>query len=677
MSLLFSQPWMLLGLMAAALPLLVYRFLRPKPLPRPFGPMAFVLSSLQRTTSLWRLRRLLIYILRALLVLALALALARPWLDKGATAAAALQGEAATALVLDASFSMRYADGKQAFEVAKSRALEVVEALSEAEAFTVVLCDGRHTPTPPLSHEKAFWRRYLQEARPSFLPAVLNNCMETAVQLLQQNPMEAKRLVVVSDFARHTLHMSVPPPQLRDANGDMRLPWVVLHAVHEGQKPPQNRALLSLEAEGAEEGGRFAFVATVQNFGPVPQKDVELELRVNGQNVARGLVDLAAYGSARKTLSAPLAPNIGHEVEIRLAGDALPEDDAQTLWLRPRGELRVLLIDGAPSADRQADEAYFVELALAQLPQARVVLRDSQAAWRENLSHYSVVFMLNTPPPPKEATTALKAFVEAGGGLWVSLGDNLQLEAWNQAMAAFLPRPLRWLKGTSAKISPPQSPHPVLQPFIGEGLEGLLAARFSRYALLEAHAEEAKPMEVLLRLDEGAPLLVAHALGRGQVLTYASSADRDWNDLPLRTAFLPLIQRSAQWLSNSLLDKEVPTTTVGQTIRLPSPQSTYIGPNGEEVEPEPDGADYVQLGPLSAPGLWWPKGRGEQAVPVWAKPLVQESDLALLEMDEVRAWFGNPHIAEAGGERRRPLWTVLLFLGFVVFCAELWLLVKP
>ena len=683
MSLLFSQPWMLAGLLAAALPLLVHLLFRPKPRPLRFGPMAFVLQSLQRSASLWRLRQLLVYVLRTLLVLALALAFARPWLGSNTAASAASQGEAATALVLDASFSMRYASGKQtAFETARSQALEFMDGLLETEPLTLVLCDGTQAPSPPLSYDKAFWRRKLQEARPSFLASNLNGCMETALQLLQQSPLPAKRLAVFSDFARHALHLGLPPPQLRDEEGEAHLPQVVLSPTYEGSQAPQNRALVALEAEGAGEAGLFHFVATAQNFGQRPHKDVELQLRIGGQLLAKAFVDLPAHGSARKALSAKLAPNAGHEVEVRMAADGLPEDDAQSLWLRLHRESALLLIDGAPAADRQAGAAYFVELALAQLP-SRVVVRDSQAAWKEDFTPYGAVFLLNVAPPPAQGVAALKAYVESGGGLWLSLGDNAKpLEAFSQAMGELLPRPLRWLKGTAqgtqappafARPSHVEAMHPVLQPFIGEGLEGLLSTRFFKHVLLEAHAEAARPMEVLLRLDDGAPLLTAHSLGKGQVLTFASTADREWNDLPLRTAFVPLMQRSAQWLAGNLQAEAVPSVRVGQSVRLPAPQPTYVGPHGEEAAAEPDGGGHIWVGPFNAPGLWWPQGAAEGAMPLLARPLVEESDLSLLDMAEVAAWFGSPQQADSGATRQRPLWTPLLLLGVLVFGVEMWL----
>ena len=47
----FGQPWLLLGAMAALIPLAVHLFDRRKPRPHPFAAIAFVLRSQRRTAS--------------------------------------------------------------------------------------------------------------------------------------------------------------------------------------------------------------------------------------------------------------------------------------------------------------------------------------------------------------------------------------------------------------------------------------------------------------------------------------------------------------------------------------------------------------------------------------------------------------------------------------------------
>ena len=112
----FGNPWMLWGALGALIPLLVHLFDRRRPCPHPFPPMAFVLRSQKRTASRLKLKRLLLYVLRTLILLAIPIALARPELRRDAQAAAVAKGPAATAVILDASLSMRWAKGTSLFE---------------------------------------------------------------------------------------------------------------------------------------------------------------------------------------------------------------------------------------------------------------------------------------------------------------------------------------------------------------------------------------------------------------------------------------------------------------------------------------------------------------------------------------------------------------------------------
>ncbi len=104
----FVHPLLLLGALGALLPLLVHLFDRRRPKPRPFAAIAFVLRSHRRTASRLRLKRLLLYTLRTLLLLAVPVALARPQLLRPASAAVHSQGPAATAVLVDRSLGMRF-----------------------------------------------------------------------------------------------------------------------------------------------------------------------------------------------------------------------------------------------------------------------------------------------------------------------------------------------------------------------------------------------------------------------------------------------------------------------------------------------------------------------------------------------------------------------------------------
>src|SRR5256885_6969514 len=137
----FAHPAYLWGLFAVALPILVHLFNQRRPRPLAFGAIEFVLRSQRQRARRLRLRQILLLALRCLLIGAVAMALARPSIKpKGAQAALAV-GPQATALVLDASLSMRYRVGvKTLFERARQEALAALDRLGPDEPATVGLC---------------------------------------------------------------------------------------------------------------------------------------------------------------------------------------------------------------------------------------------------------------------------------------------------------------------------------------------------------------------------------------------------------------------------------------------------------------------------------------------------------------------------------------------------------
>ena len=108
--------------------------------------------------------------------------------------------------------------------------------------------------------------------------------------------------------------------------------------------------------------------------------------------------------------------------------------------------------------------------------------------------------------------------------------------------------------------------HPLLLPFSsGRSVESLHEARFGRYLLLKPTPRTSgESADIVLSYESGAPALLDRALGRGHVLLFTSSIDRDWNNLPIQPAFLPLMQQAVRYLAHSPLRDTEPPTLIGQ-----------------------------------------------------------------------------------------------------------------
>lgn len=690
----FAHPWLLLGALAALIPVLVHLFDRRRPRPEPFAAISFVLRSQRRTASRLKLRRLLLYVLRTLILLALPVALARPELvrEKAVTAA---HGPAATAIVLDASLSMRYRDGARSlFEVGQDEARAALRELSQEEPATFVRCSADAPAPSSLTFDRRGVRDAIDEAQASYGPADLGYCLELAARALEESPLPGKRLVVISDFAGSSLRLEAPAPMVSGPKGDRVRPEVMLRDVAPGRELP-NRTITEVKVEPAVQVGprTFQYTATVRNYSSQPAKDLEVQLKVGGKVVAKGFVDLAPQGTAQKVLTHRFESTGPQASELALPPDGLVEDDHVPLVVEVPKALRALVVNGAPSTVRYRDEAFFVDAALtAPGSPVRSTLRDFDSALKEDFGSYDVVLLLNVAAPTDDVAARLKAFVEKGGGVFISMGENVDPEAWNQRLGALLPRPLRLVRtsadpampeaeGRASHLSQVLSEHPIFTPFVGRAGEGLTGARFFRYMLLEGATagpgQGARP-DVLAAFEDGAPAMAEARRGAGRVLLFASSVDRDWADLAIRTSFLPLMQRVCAYLGGALEEHEELRARVGQPLQLKPnavpPPAVVLDPSGAEVRGERAQDGALRLRPLALPGVYSRRdGKGE-ATPLFAVTVdPSESDLSRLKPEDLSAHFGEGAVLAAAGmgaEARVPFWTWLIVTAALAFFLE-------
>jgi hypothetical protein len=684
---------MLLGTVAALIPLLIHLFDRRRPRPVPFAAIAFVLRSQRRTASRLKLKRLILYALRTLFLLSIPIALARPEFAHVANAQLA-KGAAATVIIVDTSLAMRWTEGVSLFERAQNEAKAAIAQLLVEEPATLLPCTKTPSVVSPLTFEKGRLRSAVDELTPSFQAVDVNRCLEVAAKALDDAPLSNRRLVVVSALTSSGLRLESTPPVTTGPKGEPLKPEVILRDVATG-KTLHNRAIVGVNAEPAPQVGPRAwqFTFSIRNFSPQAHKDVELSLRVDGVSVAKGFVDIAPDGTTSKTLAYTFSRGGPVLVEGVLTPDALPDDDVRGVVVTVPKDLKALVVNGEPNPLKVKDEAFFIDAALsAPGSPLRAVVRDADAAWREDLSTYDVVFLLNVPAPPPEVTTRLADFVSKGGGVFLSLGNRANdVDAFNNALGPLLPRKLRVVKtamessgidgtgGRAARISQLETSHPVLSPFTGRAREGLVSSRLYRYGLFESVSSG--EVDLLATLDDGAPLLLAMKSGKGRVLTFASTVDRDWSDFPIRTGFLPFTQRAAAWLTGTLDEREAVVARVGEGVVLPvdseRPAASVRSAHGLERIVKRDEANQRGVTEaLPEPGRYDvldAKGAPILSAAFAASLDPAASDTTRHDPDAVATWFGEDVVRMANGEtteKNAPLWTWLLLAAALAFIGE-------
>ncbi len=605
----FLAPSLLLGLAAAVAPWFIHRIGKRRARPRAFAAMELLLRAEREVSARRRLRELLLLALRTLVAAALPLIFARPFTEVRSDLPATAGRTQSAVVVLDDSASLRrleHAGGDPVFTKARGRARSLVEHLApDSDVALVLASEGTAAPVAEPASDHARVLAALDGVTCSARRADFAAALRRASQILTAGAHGERVVYVVTDL-QATGWDGVT------SEGDTGGPAIVLLDVG---SPWENRAVVGLEAEPAPEQGAegVAVVAEVANFSDAPATKLGLTLRLDGADVARGFVDVPAHGRAKKRFLHTLAGGGGaHDAEVEIDHDLFTLDDRRRARVEVSRGLRVLIVDGDPRTVRTEDEAFFLEAALRAGGGGFSItsaLPDEVAP--ASLTDYGAVFLANVARPSPELAQALVRYVENGGGVFISVGDRVDADAWNSRLAAILPQPLGLKRTASASGDPTAPPaegetvdtrpaerlapldrrHPLLASFPAKS-DGLASARFSEFMLL-APVPDAPGRSVVLRFESGAPALVASEVGRGRVLLLTTTVDREWTDLPIRPGFLPLVQESARYLAGAPGSESVASLTVGQRREIglggDDRRVEVVGPNGQStwLTPEP------------------------------------------------------------------------------------------
>ena len=572
----FEAPIALLGLLAAGIPVIAH-LVRRRDLPVVELPTIALLERAHaQSRRRMRLVDLLLLIARIALVTLLAIAVAAPYVE---VRLAYGDGRiASVAIVLDDSMSMARAEGDgRLLDDALARARDAIDSLPPGSEVAVVLAGA-----PP----RLLWARgddldaaeaSLDEVSPSARATALPEAVAMAMRELHGARHEARRLLVLTDGARHSRFEDVAWPE----------GGISVDVVRVGEGSPPNRAVTSAVAvPDPTTPGQASVSIEVRSFG-AGDGPVSVALRRGETVIEESRVELSG-GIARATLHGPLVSEGDPTAAVTIeSDDALATDDARPVLLRPPAALRVLLVDGDPHASRDRDEVGFVARAIEMAPAAgagmayRTIDADTLAS--HELAGYDVVVLANVRAPAPDVAERLLAHVEAGGGLLVTGGDQVAPRAYAAVLDPVLPArpradgptdpPLGLLRGDGARA-------------LEEIESGLANVRVHRRLLLEPPLAEGR---VELAFDDGAPALVTGTHGEGRTAILAIPLDDDWSDLPYRPGYLPLV---IELLSSLSARSELPDRPVAPgepVVLVPPPGATrmvVVSPDGERTTHE-------------------------------------------------------------------------------------------
>lgn len=618
----FIAPAMLAGALGIAIPVAIHLIGRRRAKVVRFAALDFLMSSNRKVARRLQLRELILLIVRALVCLAIPLALAKPYTSCAAEGPQVARGPQAAVLVIDNSFATTYqAKGGELLDQAKTRAFDVLAQLGPEADVAVLVASERTDGPSELSRDHLRLRDSIGDIDATARPADTSTALRRAAQLLAASNHDRKTIYLFSPLAA-TGFRADDPPWAPGAG-----PRLVLVPLAEGEAL-DNAAVTGLEVEPDPASGSrgIRITAEVANFGAAPIDARGIGLRIGGREVARGVVSLRPGERHKKRFVATLPPGSRNaDVVIELDGDRLRLDDRRFVRAELRDEVRVLVVNGDPHTNRHENETFYLEAALRPGDRAdsgvsvETVTAGDLAT--QDLARFDVIFLANVRALDPTLVALVDSWVRGGGGLFVSMGDNVDADAYNRTMTPLLPQALNTAldvgfgardserAGRAQRLVKFEVDHPIFRVFSRDA-PGLREATFHKLMLLGPTAK-VDDRAVLARYENGAAALVGARKNKGRLLLWSSTLDRDWNDLPIFPGYLPLMQQSVRHLARkqSRLGREI--VLVGRSALLTvGPEDRRLevsGPGGDRTVFEGEslaGRKHVRFSETREPGIY-------------------------------------------------------------------------
>jgi hypothetical protein len=520
----FLAPLFLLGALAVAGPILFHLIRRVSRERTPFSSLLFLKPTPPRTTQRRKLEHLWLLLLRCLLLLALALAFARPFFAKEAPPDLSAKRREFVILI-DTSASMRRGG---LWSKARAIADDYIDKAGSADDVAVMTFDRQTRPVFsmaewsawPADQRAALARQRLAATAPGWMGTRLGlGLIEAAGQFqtdsIGREPPGSRNLVLISDLQEGA-----------------KLDGLQGHEWPAGMRVTVERVATAQQSNaGLEILEQSTGYVRVTNSKDSRKEKFRLAWKGGSDSTE---IYLAA--SQTRTFPTPQPPTGMTTGALELSGD--DEDfDNTAYFAAPETQEVSICYAGADLANDPSKPLYYLQRVFPDSPRRHVKVVGLKAL---DGAGFAIV------PGALDAgeTTALRGWLAGGKTALVLLtGDQS-----GAALAGLLGMPAVQITegaGDYALLTEIDFKHPIFAPFDDPRYSDFTAIHFWKHWRWEIPAS--LHAGVLAKFDDGSPALAQIGIGKGNLLVLATSWAPEQSQLAVSSKFPPLMETMLDW----------------------------------------------------------------------------------------------------------------------------------
>lgn len=630
--------------LAAVIPLFIHMIHRQNLRELPFASLRFIRLSEQKTRNKRRIQDLFLMLMRMAVLLLIAIGLANPTIRNLSNLWGGSQTSAV--IILDNSASMGTVDGTAPrIDTAIASAEKILDELGSADNIAVIVPCGTTFPENGQlfsSQEKV--RKILRDTKTSYEKANLAAAVQQARVLLTKADTPSKLVFVISDqqevswqglAVQQSKNPSDETTSQEQTTSSVEAIEQTVDAAQTDSKTAKNAELSAAERremlqipiilincnQAPKPNVGLARLDT-KNVLPIAQVPVPMTVYLKNESKLEQTRRIDVYLNGVKQYSSTdikLEPDGQqghaftiifdrggmHKGEIRLTGsDGNPLDDKLFFGMDVDQGIPVAVIKPMQHEIPFLEETYYIEKALQTgaggVSPIRLTMINKDDLLTEPLQNYVAVIAVNLPAPEKEAAERLVQYVERGGNLIWTCGDNIYAEDYNRLNQEFdgklLPAQILSMQAPDAdlgkdawNIDSLDGSYPAFQNLVSPRD---LYNRVLVYRRIPVDVSQ-ESVPTLASLDDGMPLIVQRRIAgisgsrmAGGTITFIGTGVHvSWSNLPIRPIFVPLINQLVFQLAG--VEQTRLQTVAGQPLSFTFKEDNR--PNSVEIIP-PSGA---------------------------------------------------------------------------------------
>lgn len=639
----FLNPALLIGLLAAGIPVLIH-FLNLRKLKRvEFSTLLFLKELQKQKIRRLKLKQWILLAVRVLIIIALVLAFSRPSVQNVSFAGVGSTAKTSAVIIIDNTFSMSLLDDKGSyFNRAKKAASEIIASLREGDEVAVIFVNEESTPEPVSTKDFTGAIDKIEKTGITGVSKTLNESVIKAANLLSETYNFNKELFILSDFQKSRLGNTKDFANLSELL-DSR---TKLFMMKFDEKKGSNLAVTNLEVKSAifEKDKPVSVQVTIEDFTGGGSSNETVSLFVNGERTAQKSFNISG-GVATVDLEGVIKSSGFVEITATIEeDDILPDNKRFAVVYVPE------VIKAAMFFEKEEEILFLTSAIKAGEEKTKINLISASvnSVTNYNLSNYDLVIVSGTVD--NTAGAVFKNYVENGGKLaWFPPTSGNITQANNFLNQLLLPQfksVFGRISGTDevARFSTLNLESPLLSGVFKSDKRGNPESPSINFGY--EFSSGGRGAEII-RLTNNSTFLGEFTLGEGKVLVYSVPPVLQASDFPVKGIFVPLIFRTVLYLSG--MSGNIDGIQAGERVTLSkgmflSSNVRITGPEGfEEIKNLENNINLIFTKTLTN-GIYSFSSAGvvQRKIPVNTNP--EESDLQNMSNQDIEDYTKQSEI---------------------------------